>query len=128
MVQFTGAGTAADATGSATARTTLDPVPSSTEPSLSGAVAASTRVASPGRSQRSGYLITTGAALFAAGLLAVAAIMVLFATGSHDLPLWLNLAAMLAPTGFGLGLIDLLMDARAHRRGARPVPVDRSGS
>jgi hypothetical protein len=36
----------------------------------------------------------------------------LFASGAHDLPLWLNLAAMLAPVGFGLALVGLFRQAR----------------
>ena len=57
--------------------------------------------------------------MFVIGLLAVAVIMVLFATGSHDLPLWLNLVAMLAPVGFGIGLVGIYREARASRR-SRP--------
>lgn len=70
--------------------------------------------------------------LFVIGLIAVAVIMVLFATGSHDLPLWLNLTAMLAPVGFGVALIGIVLEARAGRAAraeraarqtARPGPV-----
>ena len=57
-----------------------------------------------------------GIFFFVIGLLAVAVIMVLFATGSTDLPLWLNLTAMLAPVGFGLGLLAVFNEARASRR------------
>ncbi len=53
--------------------------------------------------------------LFVIGLLAVGVIMVLFATGAHDLPLWLNLTAMLAPVGFGIGLFGIFMEARSGR-------------
>jgi hypothetical protein len=56
-----------------------------------------------------------GVILFLIGLVAVAVIMVLFATGSHDLPLWLNLTAMLAPVGFGIGLYGIAREARAGR-------------
>jgi hypothetical protein len=66
--------------------------------------------------------------LFAVGLLAVLVIMVLFATGAHDLPLWLNLVAMLAPVGFGLALIGLFVEARSSRRHSadRAVSADRA--
>ncbi len=65
--------------------------------------------------------------LFVIGLLAVAVIMVLFATGSHDLPLWLNLTAMLAPIGFGIGLIGIVLEARSGRaaRAARAAARQR---
>jgi len=51
--------------------------------------------------------------LFAIGVLAIAVIMVLFASGSHDLPLWLNLSAMLAPVGLGVGLFGVYLEARS---------------
>ncbi len=57
--------------------------------------------------------IAVGAVLFVIGLLAIGVIMVLFATGAHDLPLWLNLTAMLAPVGFGIGLIGIFAEARS---------------
>lgn len=59
--------------------------------------------------------IAVGAGLFVIGLLAIAVIMVLFATGAKDLPLWLNLTAMLAPVGFGIGLIGIFREARSGR-------------
>ncbi len=51
---------------------------------------------------------------FALGLVAIVVIFALFTGGAHDLPLWLNLCAMLAPVGFGLALLGLL------RQGRRP--------
>lgn len=62
------------------------------------------------------------------GLISVAVIMALFATGTHDLPLWLNLAAMLAPIGFGIGLIGIVLEARSGRaaRALRVAARDRS--
>jgi hypothetical protein len=63
-------------------------------------------------------LARLGMVLFGIGLVAVAVILVLFATGSTDLPLWLNLAAMLAPAGFGLGLIGVYLESRSERRAA----------
>ena len=69
-----------------------------------------------------------GLLLFATGLLGVVVIMVLFATGSHDLPLWLNLAAMLAPVGFGVGLVGVFLEGRSRvvsaRRRALPETAD----
>lgn len=53
-------------------------------------------------------------ATFGIGLLAVVVIMAAFASGAHDLPLWLNLTAMLAPIGFGLGLIGVFVEARSR--------------
>lgn len=66
--------------------------------------------------------------LFGVGLVAVAVIMVLFATGSTDLPLWLNLVAMLAPVGFGLGLVAMFVEARASRRASALRAAGRAGS
>ena len=73
----------------------------------------------PRRSFSTAPVSLIGLVLFGIGLLAVAVIMVLFATGSHDLPLWLNLAAMLAPLGFGLALLGMFLQARADRRAGR---------
>ena len=53
--------------------------------------------------------------MFCIGLLGVAVIMVAFATGSQELPLWLNLLAMLAPVGFGIGLLGVYRESRAAR-------------
>jgi len=66
--------------------------------------------------------------LFGVGLLAVAVIMVLFATGSTELPLWLNLVAMLAPVGFGLGLVAVFAEARASRRAGALRASGRAGA
>ncbi len=78
------------------------------------------------RRQVSG-LAKSGVVLFVIGLLAVAVIMVLFATGSTELPLWLNLVAMLAPVGFGLGLIGIFLEARDSRRASALRSAGRSG-
>ena len=69
------------------------------------------------RRRQTSPLARIGFVVFGIGLLAVVVIMVLFATGSHDLPLWLNLVAMLAPVGFGIGLIGDLP------RGTRVAPA-----
>ena len=62
---------------------------------------------------RSSKLVTVAVAIFALGLLAVAAVFVLYVTGRHDLPLWLNTSAgLLVPVGLGLALIGLVREAR----------------
>jgi hypothetical protein len=72
-----------------------------------------------GESTRSGRdagsaapLAKIGMAVFAVGLIAIFADMILFAAGSRDLPVWLNLTAMLAPVGLGLGLIGVVRENR----------------
>ena len=50
--------------------------------------------------------------LFAVGLIAIFADFALFAAGSRNLPLWLNLTAMLAPVGLGLGLLGVVQENR----------------
>ena len=72
-------------------------------------------------------LARIGFVVFGIGLLGVAVIMVLFATGSHDLPLWLNLVAMLAPVGFGIGLVGVYRESRASQSLAA-VRAARSGA
>lgn len=62
--------------------------------------------------------------LFALGLLAILTDLVLFATGSRNLPVWLNVACMLAPVGLGVGLIGVVKEARAGGR-ARAARVSR---
>jgi len=66
--------------------------------------------------RQSAPLARIGFIVFVVGLLGVAVIMVAFAAGAHDLPLWLNLVAMLAPVGFGIGLVGVYREARASRR------------
>jgi hypothetical protein len=72
-------------------------------------------------------LARIGFVVFGIGLLGVAVIMVLFATGSHDLPLWLNLVAMLAPVGFGIGLVGVYRESRASQSLAA-IRAARSGA
>jgi ABC-type multidrug transport system permease subunit len=79
------------------------------------------------RRQVSG-LAKAGMIGFVIGLVAVAVIMVLFATGSTDLPLWLNLTAMLAPVGFGLGMLAVFNEARAARRAGALRAAGRPGA
>ncbi|HEY7812223.1 MAG TPA: hypothetical protein VIC62_03245 [Nakamurella sp.] len=66
----------------------------------------------PSRVGTSSLLVRVGVGCFALGLIAVVVVFGLFASGAHDLPLWLNLAAMLAPVGFGLALVGLFRQAR----------------
>jgi hypothetical protein len=58
-------------------------------------------------------LMPIAVAIFGIGLVALAAIFVLFLTGRHDLPVWLNASAGVGvPLGFGLALIGLVREAR----------------
>jgi len=52
-------------------------------------------------------------ALFASGLLAVFVDMIMFASGSRNLPVWINVIAMFAPIGLGLALIAVVRENRA---------------
>lgn len=61
--------------------------------------------------------------LFGLGLLAVLGVFGLFATGYQDLPLWLNLATLLAPAGLIGGVITLIV--RASRNARRTTPGTR---
>lgn len=64
---------------------------------------------------KSGKLVPVAVVIFGVGLIALAAIFVLFVTGRHDLPVWLNASAgVLVPLGFALALIGLVREAR-HR-------------
>lgn len=67
-------------------------------------------------SARSSKLVPVAVAIFAAGLLALAAVFVLYVSGHHDLPLWLNSSAgVLVPLGLALALIGLVREARTKR-------------
>ena len=58
-------------------------------------------------------LVPVAVAIFALGVLALAAIFALYASGHHDLPLWLNASAGVGvPLGLGLALIALFGEAR----------------
>ncbi|MBA8826727.1 putative membrane protein YhdT [Saccharopolyspora lacisalsi] len=50
--------------------------------------------------------------LFGVGLVAVVVIFGMGATGVRNLPLWLNLAAMLAPLGLITGVVTVILRAR----------------
>lgn len=58
-------------------------------------------------------LVPVAVAIFALGLIATAAVFVLYVTGRHDLPLWLNTSAgVLVPLGLLLALVGLVREAR----------------
>jgi hypothetical protein len=105
--------TSPEPTTAARPRSTLSRVSHQTEPSLAG------EPVTPGGAGRSkspaSPLARIGFVVFGIGLLAVAVILVLFATGSTELPLWLNLVALLAPLGFGVGLLGVFLEARESR-------------
>ena len=72
-------------------------------------------------------LAKIGMVLFALGLIAIVADLVLFVSGQRNLPLWLNLLCMLAPLGLGVGLVSVVQEARATSRGtARPAAPQQS--
>jgi hypothetical protein len=56
--------------------------------------------------------------VFTIGVVAIVVEIVLFASGVRHMPLWLNLAVLLAPIGLGIGLFGLIIGAR--REGAEP--------
>ena len=57
-------------------------------------------------------VITTAMALFAAGLIALAAVVVLFAVGHRDLPTWLSVSGVLIPIGFATGAVHTVRQWR----------------
>jgi hypothetical protein len=58
--------------------------------------------------------VPVAVAIFAIGLIALASIFVLYVSGHHDLPVWLNSSAgVLVPLGLALALIGLVREARA---------------
>jgi hypothetical protein len=67
-----------------------------------------------------GTLLPVGVALFAVGLIAVLTVLVLFATGRHDLPVWLSAAAMLTPVGLALGVAGVVLGDRRRHPGDEP--------
>lgn len=69
----------------------------------------------PDRRQASN-LMKTSMVLFAIGLVAITADLVLFASGVTELPLWLNLLCLLAPVGFGLGLLAVFLENKNRPR------------
>lgn len=59
-----------------------------------------------------------GLALFAAGLVFIAVDVLPFFLGDTNRPLWLNLACLLAPTGFAIAVGTGLRAGRRDQRGA----------
>ncbi len=58
-------------------------------------------------------LLPLSVGLFSLGLVAILLIFALSAAGHDDLPLWLNLAAMLTPIGLITGVITTVLRTRA---------------
>lgn len=62
-------------------------------------------------------LINIGLAVFAVGLVFVVVVFAMFASGMHDLPVWLmTCAGLLTPLGLVLSLVGLI---RQHKRFTR---------
>ena len=59
-------------------------------------------------------LVAVGAVIFVVGVVCVAVVLVLFLTGSRDVPLALTLGASLLPVGFALALLGILSSARGR--------------
>lgn len=78
----------------------------------SSAPTARTRVPRIADRRQASSLMKISMVLFAIGLLAITADLVLFASGMTELPLWLNLLCLLAPVGFGLGLVGVFLENR----------------
>jgi hypothetical protein len=65
------------------------------------------------RSVPGGKLMPLSMVIFALGLVALAVIFALYASGAHDLPLWLNLCGvLLTPIGLALGLVAVFLQNR----------------
>lgn len=68
---------------------------------------------SAGSSSRN-RLMPVAVGLFAVGMLAVIAVLVLYTLGRTDLPWWLNASAgACTAIGFALGLVALVREARS---------------
>ena len=61
-----------------------------------------------------GPLMKVAMVVFAVGVIAIVVDLALFASGSRDLPLWLNLLCLLAPVGLGRRPAGHLLSRRAH--------------
>lgn len=69
--------------------------------------------------------VRLGLALFALGLIFIAADVIPFFFSAHDRPLWLNLACLLAPAGFAIAVGSALRRGRDDQREAlRQVTAD----
>ncbi len=62
--------------------------------------------------------VRTGLALFAVGMVFIVVDLVAFAAGARDLPLWLNLACLLAPIGMVVAVGAALRRGREEQRQA----------
>jgi len=60
--------------------------------------------------------VRLGLALFALGLIFIAADVIPFFFSAHDRPLWLNLACLLAPAGFAIAVGSAVCAGRAEQR------------
>jgi hypothetical protein len=68
--------------------------------------------------------VPVAVAIFTLGLVALAAVFVLYVGGRHDLPLWLNSTAGVGvPLGLALALIGLVREARQRDRSQSGKPV-----
>ncbi len=68
-------------------------------------------------------LMKVAMVVFAVGVIAIVVDMALFASGSQDLPLWLNLLCLLAPVGLGVGLLGTYFQARAWKKQSQRQPA-----
>ena len=57
-------------------------------------------------------LLPVSVALFSLGLLAIVIIFGLYAAGHQNLPVWLNVVALLAPLGLVTGVVGVVLQAR----------------
>ena len=74
------------------------------------------------RARSTSKLVPVAVAIFALGLIALAAVFVLYVLGHHDLPLWLNASAgVLVPLGLGLALVGLYRERAVPRGSPRPA-------
>jgi membrane protein implicated in regulation of membrane protease activity len=70
--------------------------------------------------------VLTGAMLlFAAGLLALAVMFALFATGHRGLPMWLSLSSLLLPLGLAVGVVRTRRQSRLSQRSQESHQPDR---
>jgi hypothetical protein len=68
-------------------------------------------------------LVRTGLALFAVGVVFILIDVIPFFLGAHNRPLWLNLACLAAPVGFGIAVFGGLRRGWQDQREAlRRVP------
>lgn len=67
-------------------------------------------------------MIRAGLAVFAVGVIFIVADVLPFFAGDENRPLWLNLACLAAPIGFGIAVWGALRSGRdAQRRAVRDL-------